>query len=252
MKKIYKLILVGLICEIIPMLCVSCEGVFNGIYDDAPTDDTFEPGIHSGAAANHYTLMLDARDYDRWHYIDLHSREISEIKIPTTLSGEWDGRSGFTYNQVEGTEYTPYKTMKTDTQEAPEHWDLAIHHFDVKTNGGMAAETGYTTLNRLPALSEIAGNLEWCADEWNTNQVITDLTEMMGYRIGYQNSMVNPVLTGWVKMDISTPPPTYSASGRVYLLKMADGTVAALRLRSYMSDRGTKGFLTVDLIYPYE
>ena len=52
-------------------------------------------------------------------------------------------------------------------------------------------------------------------------------------------------------MDFSTPPPVYSASQRVYVLRMKDGTHAALRLVSYMSDRGTKGYLTIDVKYPY-
>ena len=59
------------------------------------------------------------------------------------------------------------------------------------------------------------------------------------------------VLSRWVTMDFSTPPPVYSASQRVYVLRMKDGTHAALRLVSYMSDRGTKGYLTIDVKYPY-
>jgi hypothetical protein len=32
---------------------------------------------------------------------------------------------------------------------------------------------------------------------------------------------------------------------------MQDGTVAALHMKSYMSEAGTKGILTIDVKYPY-
>lgn len=63
--------------------------------------------------------------------------------------------------------------------------------------------------------------------------------------------MVNRVLSQWVTMDFTTPPPVYSASRKVYILRMKDGTCAAIRLVDYMSDKGTKGFLTIDVKYPY-
>ena len=54
-----------------------------------------------------------------------------------------------------------------------------------------------------------------------------------------------------MNMDVSNPPPTYALSGRVYLLRMADGTHAALLFRDYMNASGAKGFVTLDYIYPY-
>jgi hypothetical protein len=74
---------------------------------------------------------------------------------------------------------------------------------------------------------------------------------MFDYNIWYQASPVNLVLSDWVRMDFSTPPPKYEASRRVYLLRMQDGTVAALHMKSYMSEAGTKGILTIDVKYPY-
>ncbi len=87
-------------------------------------------------------------------------------------------------------------------------------------------------------------------DTWTRHQCITDLSGMFDRNIWYQSSMVNLVLTEWVRMDFSTPPPKYEASRKVYLLRMADGSVAALQLKSYMSEAGTKGFLTIDVRYP--
>lgn len=217
------------------ILCSSCEGMFDGIYDEAPADNEFSEGFHGTAAQNQWQLQIDATGYDEWIYINLHNRSTERMPIPTTLSGEWDGQSGLTYQQVEGECYTKLKEVATDPQPEPESWDLAIHHFDVKTNGGKVA---------------IAGTDNFVADIWTDHHVITDLREMMGFRIGYQNSHVNTLLSSWVKMDFSTPPPVYTASGETYILKMSDGTCASLYLRSYISPRGTKGYLTIDIIYP--
>ena len=47
-------------------------------------------------------------------------------------------------------------------------------------------------------------------------------------------------------------PPIYTPSNKVYLLRMKDGTMAAIRLVSYMNAAGIKGYMTFDYIYPYE
>lgn len=237
------------------LLPVSCDGLFEDIYDTPPVDESFKEGFRPsegpGASPSRFTLMLQATEYDEWIYVDLHKRTLERKPIPTTLTGEWDGRSGWTYNEVRGTQFTPFKTVRTDAQEDVEHWDFAVHHFDVKTNDGEVLETAYSSLNELPASSRDFSNETFVKDVWSTTNAIVDLKEMMGFRVGYQNSMINLPLTGWAVMDFSNPPPVYSSSDKVYILRMKDGSCAALRLLSYMSEAGTKGFLTVDVIYPY-
>ena len=39
-------------------------------------------------------------------------------------------------------------------------------------------------------------------------------------------------------------------SGKVYLIRLADGTSAALRLTNFMNDAAVKGFMTIDYLYP--
>lgn len=214
------------------LLLSGCEGILDTIYDEAPADDVFSEGFHRGATENQWTLQVVATSYDEWVYVDVHRQTLERHPIPRELTGSWDGRSGLTYQLVEGSQWTKLSDLMTDAQTEPEEWDFAIHHFDVKTNGGAVARVGSET---------------YTEDEWTDNQVIVDMREMMGYRIGYQNSFVNRLLSSWVTMDFSTPPPTYAASGDTYILKMKDGTKATMRLRSYMSERGTKGFLTIDI-----
>lgn len=247
-----KYVLKFSISLLLTVLCISCDGLFEDIYDQAPTDTEFVQGFsRSESAANKFTLMVDARDYNTWYYINLSNLTIQPMSIPDALGDdEWDGRSGWTYNVVEGTKYTKYDFVPTAAQKDAEDWDFAIHHFDIRTNGGAAAATDFSSLDGFGLSDAKAYEDRLVADVWSTTQVITDLTGMLGFRIGYQNSWVSMPLSSMVKMDFTTPPPTYSPSGKVCVLRLADGSYAAISLRNYMSPKGTKGFLTFDIIYP--
>lgn len=47
-------------------------------------------------------------------------------------------------------------------------------------------------------------------------------------------------------------PPVYTLSRKIYLLRLADGTHAALRLANFMNDSAVKGFMTIDYLYPVQ
>ena len=236
----------------------SCEGLFEGIYDEPSqpaANDSIEEGFlpYPGdmALENRYILKLKATEYDEWIYVDLHQRKLERQPIPTKLTGEWDGRSGLTYNEVKGTLFTPYKMVKTDAQQDAAHWDFAVHHFDVKTHNGAALETPYRSMEELLNSDLDLTKETFTQDIWSTTHAIVDLKEMMGFRVGYQNTMVNVPLTGWVLMDFSNPPPVYTFTDNVRILRMSDGTYAAMRMLRYMNDVGLKGHLTFDIIYPF-
>lgn len=234
------------------VLLTGCSGMFDGIYDKPMRDEALQQGFNPSDETGRYTLVLDARNYDEWVYIDLHKQTLEKRPIPTSLTGEWDGKSVWTRYNVQGSRYELLEERRVDTQEVPEEWDLAIHHFDVRTNGGSVLSTGYTSIDALPANATSFIGEQFIPDEWTNHQCIVDFSGMFDYNIWYQASPVNMVLTEWVRMDFSTPPPKYEASRRVYLLRMEDGTVAALHMTSYMSQAGTKGILSIDIKYPYE
>lgn len=225
--------------------------MFDGIYDDPVRDTSIEPGFTGTTEAGRYTLLLDARDYDEWTFIDLHRLTFETLPIPASLTGTWDGVSLWYRYNVQGSRYRQLEQRQVDAQPEPGQWDIAIHHFDVRTNGGSALATDYTSIDALPATPEGFADKQFTGDTGTTHQCITDFSGMFDRNIWYQAGMVNTVLTEWVRMDFSTPPPKYEASNRVYLLRMKDGTMAALHLKSYMSETGTKGFLTIDIKYPY-
>lgn len=233
------------------MLLSGCDGIFDGIYDRPVDDAKLQPGFNDGVRPNRFTILLDARDYDRWLFLDLHRRTMDMKPVPMSLTGKWDGLSTCARYHVVGTRYELLDELPVDAQPEPEEWDLAIHHFDVRTNGGSALATDYATVDDVPEDPDaMNAGRGFTADSWMRHQCIVDLSGMFDRNIRYQASMVNPVLTDWVRMDFSTPPPKYEASRRVYVLRLTDGSMAALQLKSYMSEAGTKGFLTIDVRYP--
>lgn len=233
-------------------LLASCNGIMGDIYDDALPDDSFAEGfVNADDSGNRFRLMVDATDYMKWLYIDLADRTITPMPIPTELEGEWDGVSGWTYNEVAGSNVTQLSVKPTSPQDAPEKWDFAIHHFDVRTNGGAGVATPYKSIDEAIAKKSESRTFSPKPDVWSTAHVITDLSNMMAYHIGYQNIYVNEELSTMVTMDFSTPPPTYHTSGAVYIMQFADGSEAAVQLLRYMSPTGSKGYLTFDILYPY-
>ena len=54
-------------------------------------------------------------------------------------------------------------------------------------------------------------------------------------------------------MDVntSTMPPVYTMSGRPYILRLADGSRAALHFTGFTDASGAKGYITIRYIYPF-
>ena len=234
----------------------SCEGMFDGIYD-SPQDNGYDTsqetkyGFVSYDSLSHKgVLYLDMTDYKRWTYLSFKDMTLQNIAIPETLTGNWDGHSGISYQYVTGKEYTLDTMIKTDAQTDALYWDLALHRFDARVKGG-AYMTDYNSLDELLSSGKDFDNAEFVSDEYTDNQVMTDISSMFSFRIGYQNINCNKVLSSWLDMDISTPPPVFTPSGKVYIVRFDDGNKAALHLDSYVSDSGVKGYLTISFIYPY-
>ena len=113
MKRIPKPLLIMLPMGAAMLSLPSCNGIFEGIYDEPVADTEFgftkvEQATSSG------TIYIDATSYTKWTYIDFET-----FSIDTTVIAE-DG---------------------TETGEVMEGWDLAIHRYDTKTNGGAVIET---------------------------------------------------------------------------------------------------------------
>lgn len=202
---------------VVIVLLSACNGIFEDIYDEPQDLQNNDYGfIKVDEATNSGTIYIDATQYTRWIYINFHTHQIDSVEI-------------------------------TDDMVEPEAWDLAVHRYDAKTNKGSVQETSFTSLDALVASGALpSGN--FVADE--PSKVTVDMSGMMDGVILYAESDVNPVLSAWLNVDTSTMPPIYTLSNKVYIVKLKDGTYAAVRLSNFMNDASVKGFMTIDYVYP--
>lgn len=212
MKRFFLMTLVALL--------PSCNGIFHGIYDsdDEKTYSRFgfveyDPSRNSG------TVYIDATDYTQWVYLDFHGRT-------ATAAG-------------------------MEAEDAPADWDIAVHRYDVKTNGASALETGITGLEIFVSSGEMLQG-DYVEDVWTTDRIIVDMSGMMDGNIGYSESWYNSEISKWIDVDTGTMPPVYSMSRKVYAVKLSDGTNLALKLSNYMDASGVKGYMTIEYVYPLE
>ena len=176
----------------------SCHGIFGGIYDE-PVEETSDGFgfIKINEATRTGTIYIDASDYAKWNYISLKDK-----KVVTALY----------------------------TEQQPENWDFAVHRYDAKTNGASVFETKYYDLTDISSVSKFSG-ADFIADEWTTNKITIDMSQMMEGIIKYAEDFYNPCLSKWLNVDTSSMPPVYTLSEKVYILKLQDGTFAALKCR---------------------
>ncbi len=202
------------------MLSLSaCNGILEDIYDAPEPEDSKIYGFIAVDNATHTgRIYIDATDYTEWHYIDLHGKSVTTASVDA---------------------------------EAPANWDFAIHRYDAKTNGGAVMESAAADFDMLTAVGTIPEEA-FTADEWTTDKITVDMSQMMDGIIRYAEDWYNPVLSRWLRVDTSTMPPIYTLSGKVYLLRLTDGTCAALRLMNFMNDAAVKGFMTIDYLYPVQ
>lgn len=210
----------SILSGVIAMLSLSaCNGIFENIYDVPQAENTKLYGfIAVDNNAHTGRIYIDATDYTKWHYIDLYDKSVTTVSVDA---------------------------------KAPEHWDFAIHRYDAKTNGGAVSESAATNFSMLPSVNSISAE-NFVTDEWTTKKITVDMSQMMDGIILYAEDWYNPCLSKWLNVDTSVMPPIYTLSGKIYLLRLKDGSYAALRLTDFMNDAAVKGFMTIDYVYPVQ
>lgn len=245
-----------------PLLLTGCEGIFDDVYDTVPDIEPAEGQI-----------VVDASDWGNWYYIDLAElqrltdegdqeallkaqTEHDAYPIPMELTGEHDGKSGqYLYwfdvfgEGIGNNEYRDF--TPTDIQEEPDEWTFAVHRNNVRTNGGAVYETEYSSMDDLPESGDAFSNMTFTEDEWSENEVWDSQEQMLLCLVPSQGININKVLSSWLTMNIPPMPPSFTMNGHVFILRLKDGTYAAVQLANYLSPSGTKCFLTINYKYPY-
>jgi hypothetical protein len=205
----------------------ACDGLFDGLYDSA--DDTLTSSefgfIEIDPLSQSGTIYIDATSYTRWTYINLHTLTTDTVAICD-------------------------ENMDADgLLREPSDFDFAVHRYDAKTCGGAVYETPYSTFEELRAQG-LPSNATFDSDLWTTEQITIDMSQMLDGILQYTPSYYNATLSRWLDVDTSNMPPTYTLSNRVYVLRLADQSMAALRLSNFKSAQAVKGFMTIDYLYP--
>jgi len=239
----------------------SCNGILSGIYDEPQADD--DKQTIAGE------LYLNASDWKKWYYIDLPelnrmvlenpdfntSSAWQEFDVPTEKLENSEGKSGiYTYWYDvwgEGIGKFEFRSFRpTARQPEPENWSFAVHRNNVRTNNGAVAATSYKTLEELPEGTDFLSALNFEKDIWNETDVWIIQDEMLSGLIGNQGIFVSKTLSSWLRVDLPPIPPAFTLDSCVFILRLEDGTYAALRLTNYQSSSGLKCCLSIQYKYP--
>lgn len=239
------------------VLLSACNGIMDGIYDEAPQAAEGE-------------IYVDATSWTEWHYIKFAvslqftatspndqatNSQISTYDIPTTPTAEFDADGTGIYNYWydvfgEGISKRELRSSyPTERQPEPEEWDIAVHRNNVRTNGGAVYQTNITDINAIGSSTSYA-TLPFVEDEWNETDVWTVNSQMLSGVVGNQRIKINTELSKWLTMEIPPMPPTFVYNGNVFIVRLKDGTYAALRLKNYKTTDGRNCGLTIEYKYP--
>ncbi len=254
----------------ISLLFSACTGLFDGIYDEPQekkstleviNDTTKTLPTVSG------TLYIDATDWKQWYYIDLpaiakpetRNQALAEIQNPYPIpmekvedTGSKTGIYTYWYDIFgKGVTVSEYRDFyPTAEQSAPDSWTFAVHRNNARTNGGSVFETTLTDISQLLISQEELQKLVFTEDTWTESLVWTDNSQMLNCLIGNQGIAINNVLSSWLRVDLPPIPPGFTHNNHVFILKLNDGTFAAIQLANYMNEAGTKCHLSINYKYP--
>lgn len=225
------------------MALSACNGVMDGIYDDAPTAAEGE-------------IYVDATSWTKWHYIRFNDNSlVGSYDVPTAPVESFDADQTGIYTYWydvfgEGISKHEFRSSyPTARQPEPDHWDIAVHRNNVRTNGGAVYQTSLTDLSQVASGATYAA-LPFVEDTWDQTNVWVVQDQMLQGMIGNQRIKINTELSKWLTMDIPPMPPRFNYNGNVFIIRLKDGTYAALRLKNYKTPTNLNCGLTIEYKYP--
>lgn len=205
---------VSLVAGTALMLFPSCEkGIMGGLYDEP--EEVSEFGfVKTETLTGYGTVYINTSVYANWVYLDFAEAETVTVDM-------------------------------TAEDPEPGQWDMAVHRYDVKTNGGSAAMTSWTDIAKFEDSGDMPDDAAFVSDIMTDDVIAIDMSGMMQGNIVYAEDWYNPELSRWLDVDTSTMPPIYTKSDNVFVLRLPDGRDIAIRLDNYMDGNGTKGYMTI-------
>ncbi len=135
-------------------------------------------------------------------------------------------------------------------------WDLAFHRWDVRTNGGESGKgKGAACAVNYQDLNVELWSLNFASLAFvNDSKIKTYMAppDMNAETDADQRKEVpaNTILATWLKVSMSSIPPTYTMATNAFVIKAANGKMAAIQFTNYLSDKAVKGYVSFKYIYP--
>lgn len=170
-------------------------------------------------------MQVDVSDYSKWTYINLKTGETQVLRDFSAWN--YLGRS----KQVKHT-----LPAQGSPSEIKIDWHIALHYYDVRTNGGSVVATEETDVNR----DFVIPTTGYTADTEVENKIYTDMAGMMKDSVGYAaKAVINPVLGGWI-VNKGGMPPSFEFTKKVYVARFKDGSYAKLLFTNNTGKAGEK------------
>lgn len=181
-------------------------------------------------------LLVKTADYTVWTYINLKTGETTTATVP----GPWWYCGSEDKENPENS--IPAKFVDPEIKgQIPAEWDIAVHYYEVRTNGTEAAKTSFTKFEDVKSLPTEG----WVADESfkaEDAKMYVDMSGMMKGVIGYGPGTVNPSLCKWVTKTPtgSMPPYKYTVEENIFVVKCKNGAWAKIKFLDRLDEDGKK------------
>ncbi|MCK9292308.1 MAG: HmuY family protein [Bacteroidales bacterium] len=126
-------------------------------------------------------------------------------------------------------------------------WDIAFHRGDIRTNGGASgigqAEALNTQQKSWDAITEAP------LSGYKKDEIGMITIEFTGEGIVEEEQPYSQVLSTWLEIDTSNPPPRYVLSNWIYVVKTAEGSYVKIQLYDNKNEKDEAGY--VSFTYQY-
>jgi hypothetical protein len=124
-------------------------------------------------------------------------------------------------------------------------WDIGFHRYDVRLNCGTSGpgQGGSQSMGVV----DFESVTEAPESGYSLNDSIGVILESGVWE--YTNVPGDTVLSTWMNIDFSNPPPKYTLSNEIYVIRTADGRYARIWLKDYFDDKSSSGHVTMQYTY---
>ena len=145
----------------------------------------------------------------------------------------------FSFSKGEVVEITDYQSSLD--------WDIAFHRGDIRTNGGVSGIGASEVINSNEKDWEKvskAPDFGYSKDEIGLITI-----SFTGEGVIEEEQPYSPVLSTWLEIDTSNPPPVYIISNWIYVTKTSDGKYVKLQIFDNKNEKDKAGYVSFRYLY---